>query len=167
MHNTTSLMEKLFLRNANDPEHGDQEISEKEDNIHEIMMLDYSFRKLSPMLKLRFEYASSWKNANLDQDWLSLKEISDIYNNDIAKEWISLRKENWSKTPPESISASHCTLFALNPYEPEEAYLVWVEGNIEPQVWRYFGADYKMFFNLERFLEYLVGEREKDDTGRY
>lgn len=29
MHNTTSLMEKLFLRNANDPEHGDQEISEK------------------------------------------------------------------------------------------------------------------------------------------
>lgn len=141
MHNTTCLMEKLFLRNSNDPEHGDQVIGEKEDGRDEIMMLDYSLRKLSPMLKSRFEYASNWRNANLDQDWLSLKEISEIYNNDIAKEWLILRRENWPETPPESISASHCSLFSLNPYEPEEAYLVWTEGIIEPQVWRYFGAD--------------------------
>lgn len=166
MDNTTYLMEKLFSRNANDPEHGGQKIGEEEDHRDEIMMLDCSFRKLSPMLKSRFEYASSWKNANLDQDWLSLKEISEIYNNEIAREWLNLRRENWSENPPKSISASHCAHFALNPYEPEEAYFVWIEEIIEPQVWRYFGADYKMFLNLDRFLEYLVGEREKDDTGR-
>ena len=114
----------------------------------------------------RFEYASTWENVNLDQTWLSLSDIERIDSNQLALEWISLRRENWGHFPPGSVNVEDIALFGINPFEPEETYLVWRANATEPEVWRFFGADYKMFSDLDSFLEYLLGRRVSDDSGR-
>lgn len=161
------LLDKIKAKNASDPDHGDQEILLPENNMHVIQTLDDNVvRPLSPMLAARFDYASSWVNAHLDQNWLSLQEIKSAKSNETIREWIELRVENWGHVPPATVKYSQAALFAYNPYEPEETYLVWRSDNAEPEVWRYFGSDYKYFFDLKSFFEYVAGLKEIDDSGR-
>ncbi len=72
--------------------------------------------------------------------------------------------ENDESMPPASVQPADCAVFAYNPYELDETYLVWEEGVEEPAVWRYFGADYDYFHNFNHYLEYIVGDRRVDDS---
>jgi hypothetical protein len=163
---TRGLLERLRLRNEGDADHGDQELLPADPASDELKTLSGKSRRLSPMLKERFEFCGRWNNANLDQDWLSTSDIDDIGNDATAQEWIALRIENWDHCPPANVSKDDVAIFGFNPYEPEETYVVWREGHIEPEIWRFFGADYKVFSDLTRFLEYLLGDRPVDDSGR-
>jgi hypothetical protein len=166
-HNLTrGLLERLRLRNEADPEHGDQELMPAELARDHLKTLSGKKCALSPMLKERFAFCGHWTNANLDQNWLAISDINSAASNSIAQQWISLRIENWDHCPPANVSKDDVALFGFNPYEPEETYVVWRDGQNEPEVWRFFGADYKCFSNLNRFLEYLIGDRQIDDSGR-
>ncbi|WP_369944415.1 hypothetical protein [Xanthomonas medicagonis] len=163
---TRGLLERLRLRNEADADHGDQELQPANLESLELMTLSGKIRQLSPMLMERFKFCGRWNNANLDQDWLSVSDAANIGGDATAQEWIALRIENWDHCPPANVSKDDVALFGFNPYEPEETYVVWRTGQAEPEVWRFFGADYKNFRNLNRFLEYLVGDRTVDDSGR-
>jgi hypothetical protein len=164
---TKELLVRMKERNDADPDHGEQCILDPE-AASDIQTLqpDVS-RPLSPMLRARFEFCSSWSNADLDQYWLSLSEIGDCQSNPVLAEWMRLRAENsYGSDPPGCVEPSHCSIFAYNPFEPDETYLVWKDDEQEPMVWRYFGADYKMFLNLNAYLQYIVGDSSHDDSGR-
>lgn len=124
------------------------------------------FRPLSPMLKARFEFCHAWKDAYLSQDWLGLQEIRNWPNNQNIVRRLELRQENWDFVPPASVPPENCAIYAVNPYELDETYLVWTDDAEEPQIWEFFGADYKMFTNLDRYLEFILGDRSSDDSIR-
>lgn len=163
---TRDLLERLRLRNEADPDHGDQELQPANLESLELMTLSGKSRRLSPMLMERFKFCGRWSNANLDQDWLSICDAANIDGDVTAQEWIALRTENWDHCPPANVSKNDVAMFGFNPYEPEETYLVWRGEQSEPEVWRFSGLDYKIFDNLNRFLEYLLGDRTADDSGR-
>lgn len=163
---TTELLRRMKQQNDEDPDHGDQELLAPEPLTSIATLAPGITRPLSPMLRARFKFCSSWRNAYLDQDWLSLEEIGVALANPSIKYSIDLRVENWDSMPPESVKPEDCAIFGFNRYELEETYLVWEVGRDEPILWDYFGADYKMFNDLNRYLEYIVGERRVDDSGR-
>lgn len=165
---TLTLLERMRDQNLLEIENHDlQELSPPQLGNNKIATLKSGvFRALSPMLKERFLFSGSWINARLSQNWLSLTEIQEIDQNSVASEWLRLRRENWDHVPPESVASENCAIFAYNPYEPNETYLVWANEAVEPEIWEFYDADYSVFQNLDRYLEYIVGDRKVDDTGR-
>lgn len=133
-----------------------------------IMTLEPGFhRTLSPMLKKRFEFCSEWNNAYLSQKWMSIEEINNWTNNAKIKEWVNLRKDNsYNGEPLEDCPMKNIAIFSINPYEPEEIYLVWNEGKLEPRVWHYVGSEFYTFNSFRRFLLYINGMMEDVDTIR-
>jgi hypothetical protein len=163
---TRDLLERLRLQNEADPDRGEQELQAADLKSLELMTLSGKRRQLSPMLMERVKFCGRWNNADLSQDWLGIADVASIDAGHTVQRWIALRIENWDHCPPANVSKDDVALFGFNPYEPEETYLVWRSSQTEPEVWRFFGADYDFFGNLNRFLEYLVGDRTTDDSGR-
>lgn len=121
-------------------------------------------RPLSSMLQARFDFAGAWKDARLSQNWLSLAEIKGAKDDPQIAESIAIRTENnYGDEPPGGVAAECCAIFAHNPYELDETYLVWHGDNEEPVVWEYFGGDVSYFVNLESYLSYIVGDKDVDD----
>jgi len=165
---TLKLLERMRDQNLLEVEdHDEQELFPAQLFRNEISTMELgALRPLSPMLKARFSFCGSWINARLSQNWLSLTEIQEIDQNPVASEWMQLRRENWDHVPPQSVAPENCAIFAYNPFEPDETYLVWTSEEVEPEVWEYYGADYSVFKNLNRYLEYIVGDHKLDDSGR-
>lgn len=159
------LMERMKSMNSVDAQRGAQEIFPPTSLDQGITTMKASFRRaLSPMLQVRFAYASKWVNARLSQDWLGLDDIAKAAENDKLMKAIQLQADNcYGNEPPAGVAPENCAIFAYNPYEFETTWLVWVEGAEEPRVWEYFGADSSVFLNLEHYLEYIVGDRRLDD----
>lgn len=162
------LLDEIRNANENDPDHGEQNLYPSLTSVGGIQTFDENItRPITPMLEARFNYAALWVNASLDQNWLGLNDIKNYKSDAVLMEWVGLRLENWDNLPPASVKKSCVTIFGYNPYEPEEIYLVWPEDqDSEPAVWRYYGADYKFFRNLESYLAYVAGEKRHDDSGR-
>jgi hypothetical protein len=159
-----NLLKRLKKENDDDLDHGEQLISPPDTNQKKIKTLNNDvYRPLSPMLMARFNYCGKWTNANLEQDWLSISEIDAWEHNDRLKKWIDLRIENWDHCPPANTKKENCAIFGYNPYDPEETYLVW-DDDEEPKIWRFVGADYKVFNTIERFFMYLIGDLLTDDS---
>jgi len=165
----TELLENYRkLRDSKVEDQGEHVIKPPEPFGDSLRTLDYNIvRPISPMLKERFEFCSSWDNAYLGYYWLSAKQINHWQNNQTAREWVDLRAENaydvdcFTKYPAKNIA-----LLAYDPYYPNEMYLVWDEGHIEPKVWMYFDADYYTFNSFERFLLHINGFINDEDTVR-
>jgi hypothetical protein len=161
------LLQRMKQLNDSEEDYGPNDLTPPEPRQNQIATLEPGFnRVLSPMLKARFDYAASWENARLNQNWLSLSEISKVHENPEILESIALRLENWGFVPPATNSKTECAIFAHNPFETDETYLIWNGSADEPEVWEFFGGDYSVFSNLERYLEYIVGDRKVDDSGR-
>lgn len=162
------LLERLKARNEEDKERGPQTIEPAESPADTIQTLSGEHqRPLSPMLMDRFRFCGTWNNAHLSQDWLSLSQINDWRANAKLVEWVDLSIENsFGPEPPGGVDSKDCAIFGYNPHEPEETYLVWHHDEVEPKVWSFFQGDYSVFSNFERYLEFILGERESDDSGR-
>lgn len=161
-----ALLERLRVRNEQDQEHGAQTMQSAEPLVEIATLAPGVSRPLSPMLQARFEFCAAWTNAHLSFDWLSLSAISTASGDPRIKELVDLRIENsdddlLSRVPPEN-----CALFAINPDCLDEVYLAWEEGQEEPTVWEYFGADEHSFHDICRYLEFALGERDTDDNLR-
>lgn len=165
---STQLLERLRSLNEGDKSRAPQTIEPAEPPRDTILTLNDTFsRPLSPMLEQRFKFCGTWKNAHLSQDWLGLSQIRNWRKNAKLVEWVNLSIENsYGSEPPGGVDAKDCAIFGYNPNEPEETYLVWHQGEIEPKIWSFFQGDYGLFDNLERYLEFILGERTSDDSGR-
>ncbi|WP_428145563.1 hypothetical protein [Delftia acidovorans] len=167
--NVLDLLRKYKnIRDAEIPKLGPHRIEKSIPYSGGIMTFEPGFsRPISPMLKKRFEFCSTWENAYLSQKWLSIDEINNWENDEKINEWVNLRKENsYDGDPLEDYPMRNLAIFAINPYEPEEIYLVWDEGRLEPRVWHYVGAEFYRFNSFRRFLLYINGMMEDTDTVR-
>jgi len=157
------------IRDAEVERFGEHVIEPPSESFEQIRTLEYDFfRPISPMLGKRFEFCSAWKNAYLNHDWLSNQEINNWKENKTFREWLKLRKENYSYQgqPFMEYPMKNIAIFSIDPYEPEETYLVWDDGIIEPKIWHYFEADFYTFNNFERFLLYINNIIDDEDTIR-
>jgi hypothetical protein len=123
----------------------------------EILTLERGFfRPLTAMLRARFDFCASWKDACITKDWLSLSEIKEYVNNRRIVELISLRIENWNGFPPQSVLPECCAIFGYDPYSTDETYLVWNNHLNEPEIWDYLGGEYFHHKNLNDYLKKVI-----------
>jgi len=111
---------------------------------------------LSPMVRERFRFAGSWKNAGLGQRWLSLSEMRTAWTNRSIQKQIRTRQEHWenaivAKFPPERLA-----LFGFDADIGDETYLAWTDTRKEPQVILYSDYDEERFKDLKACLRYLI-----------
>ena len=163
--NVLVLLQRMRERNDADPNREEHECFPPDKPATRIATLDPQItRPLSPMVQARFDFAGAWKDARLSRNWLSLAQIAHAKDDPQIAESIAIRRENsYGDEPPGGVAADRCAIFAHNPYELDETYLVWTDDNEEPVVWEYFGGDVSYFANLESYLSYIVGNKETDD----
>ena len=112
-------------------------------------------RKLTPMLKARFEYASIIKSG---QDiWLDPNQMALSMADDELNLYHTSLREHWENSAPMRFKDKDLTLFGITDGCPEDrVYLVWKNEGKEPEVWGYFGFDENKYKNLEKFFESQV-----------
>lgn len=152
------LLEKRKVRNENreDPCRILKQVISPPEPLTDVPALDMGVRKkLTPMLRDRFEFAGEWVNAVAAQTWLSLSRMAAILKKRSVRQQIARRTKYWSssivaKTPKDSLS-----LFAIDEVEQEESYLVWGKRK-EPGIVAYTCNDEKFFASLKAYLIYLT-----------
>lgn len=126
-------------------------------------------RPMSPMWRERFQFCGKWENDPFGYTWLDFNESdkwlnSDEYFDEIEstlKERIELFIENYDGFPPTSVPRDSCAIFAAATYSLGECYLIYLEDRIEPVIFTYSGGDWGIYANLNGYLEYMSGDREK------
>jgi hypothetical protein len=117
------------------------------------------YKTPSEMLKRRFQYAASWKDATLGLRFLSTREMENIWTNETALKWIQIRRETWPDSPPATIEWRELALFAFDPVDGNEVYLVWEPSGVyppsdEPEVVEFIGWDSNHFRSIGDFVLY-------------
>ena len=117
------------------------------------------YKNPSEMLKRRFEYAASWKDAILGMRLLSICEMETVWTNESILKLIGIRQDTWLDSPPATIEWEEISLLALDSVDGNEAYLVWKPSGVyppssEPEVVEFFGWDYNHFQSLGDFILY-------------
>ena len=106
------------------------------------------FRKLTPMLQARFEYAGRMQHG-LDT-WLSLRQMSTWVRKREVRGHHRARRTHWIDSPPNLHPDSRLSLFGVTDGVPQNAvYLVWGDEGEEPRVWSVSGMSAEEFDTLE------------------
>ncbi len=125
---------------------------------------DY-YRNLSPMLKVRFGMFSSWKNAT-HGDWLSIEEMMEIWRDDLVindrlwriKENQIAARNNWDNDASSLFKNNRLSLFAGSESTYERIYLLWLDSEIEPEIWVYDCNGESRYKNLESYLNAYIND---------
>lgn len=114
-------------------------------------------RSTSPMLKARFEYAGSWREADAGHEWLSLQGMEEAVQDPKVLEQIKTRVDHWVDSPLLKLPASRVSLFGLYREQCEEIYLIWPLGDGgEPEILSYVGNFEERFSNFADYLKHLL-----------
>lgn len=115
------------------------------------------YKRMTPLLKSRFEYAGAWKEADAGHEWLSLKGMEAAIRNPKVLEQIKMRIETWTDSPLARLPASRISLFGLYGDQSEEIYLIWplADGD-EPQILSYSGNFEAKFSDFAQYLKHLI-----------
>lgn len=109
------------------------------------------FRRPSPMLRARFEFAGTWKEGT--DTWLAPDEMVDLMQRKSVRAIHKSIRAKWEGSAPMRFADSQLTLFGVTDGVPENlTYLVWVD-DVEPEVWSYVGMNVHRYKTLEEFLK--------------
>ena len=112
--------------------------------------------KLTPMLKARFEYASTIKSGG--EIWLNPKQMVFFMSDDELNIYHNSLRDHWEDSAPMLYPDKCLTLFGITEGVPEHrVYLVWKNEGKEPELWSYMGMEVLEFKNLEKFLKWNAG----------
>lgn len=117
------------------------------------------YRKITPYLKARFEYAGSWKEADGGNEWLGLGQMDAVLQEPKVLEQIRSRPELWTESPLVQMPASRISLFGLYPEQYEEIYLIWPLDDAEdgePEILSYAGNYERQFSDFAQYLHCLM-----------
>jgi hypothetical protein len=129
-----------------------QEIHPAESIVPKIFSLEKGiYHPVSPLLKIRFDYAGRWINAVYRNSFFSQQELNNIVDDSRIIEQVKMRQENWENSPPATLPWSQISLFGANLLDYEEIYLVW-NGQEEPSVMSYVSNCEYLFDDLGEFL---------------
>lgn len=111
----------------------------------------------TPMLRARFAYASSWRNADAGVDWLSLQQMEQAATEANLIDLVNARIECWDGSPIRGVPFSRLSLFGLDLDQGEEVYLLWpaVSGE-EPAIISYSGNFESTFADFGAYLQHLI-----------
>jgi len=110
---------------------------------------------ISPMLAARFGYAGMYKTGQ--SIWLSPSQMQvQMIADEVRSVHRSLR-EHWEGSAPAVFPDSQLTLFGITEGVPESlTYLIWREGQMEPDVCVYSGLNQHRFANLSEYLTWVL-----------
>ena len=117
------------------------------------------YRKITPYLRARFEYASSWKEAEAGHEWLGLKQMETALRDPDVLEQIRVRPAIWTESPLVQMPPSRISLFGLYPEQYEEIYLIWPlddDDYGEPEILSYAGNFESSFSDFAQYLNHLI-----------
>lgn len=115
------------------------------------------FRQLTPMLKARFDYCSSWQDGLFS--WLSAADMTKYMRKRVIHEQHRALRENWEGSAPMLFPDNELTLFGATKDVQDVVYLVWATNAGEPEVWSYEDYDFNRSINLEAYFKWML-ERE-------
>jgi hypothetical protein len=116
------------------------------------------YQKASPMLIERFKTYGRWENAT-HGNWLSIKDMETIWSNEIQDDFIDLikyhtecLKENWPNHASGLFKDNRLSLFAGSEIGNEAIFLLWLDDEIEPELWVYDSNGESRYKNLDEYL---------------
>jgi hypothetical protein len=116
-----------------------------------------TYRPASSMLKARFDFAGLWVNAQLGFHWLGLKEMRSIWRDREIRNRIDITRNYWDGSAPMRYSPDRLSLFALDPDDAGEWYLVWPEvDGPEPRLWGFSSQHESEYAHLEEYVVFLL-----------
>ena len=120
------------------------------------------YRDATPMLRARFAYAGEWQNADVGFDWLNVRHMRKCWRDKDIREKIEITQTYWEGSPPNQYPPERLTLFAFDPDDSGEIYLVWPKsGKSEPRVWRSSAQHCNEFETLRAYVCWLLPQRNR------
>lgn len=123
------------------------------------------YQEASPMLIERFKTYGRWENAT-HGNWLSISDMKEIWNNDIQDDFIDSVKFNaeclktdWSNHAFGLFKDNRLSLFSGSTIGNEAIFLLWLDDEIEPELWVYDSNGESRYKN---FNEYLIAYLHDD-----
>ncbi|MCG8710684.1 hypothetical protein JHU04_003983 [Brenneria sp. 4F2] len=123
------------------------------------------YRDASPMLSARFRLYGRWENAT-HGNWLSMSDMAHLWAQPIQDEFIDLIKfqseclrKDWSNNAFALFKEDRLSLFAGSDIGNEAIFLLWLDDEVEPEIWVYDANGESRYKN---FNDYLVAYLNDD-----
>jgi hypothetical protein len=118
-----------------------------------------AYRKPTPQVFARFQFAGTWINAGIGHTWLSVSDMEAAWKNRQILEQVHICQKFWEDSAPAKFEWNRLSLFGIEPNEHEETYLVWSEDESkEPEIYLYSGHEERRFKDLQSYLEFWVSQ---------
>jgi hypothetical protein len=112
-------------------------------------------RRVSPMLKARFDHSGGWNYAG--EEWLAASAMRRRIRTEDVQSYHAALRENWEGSAPRLFPDGQLSLYGVTEGVPDNlTYLVWTKEEGEPEVWRYAGLDSHQFKDMAAFLSWFL-----------
>ncbi|CAI1180296.1 Uncharacterised protein [Serratia rubidaea] len=116
------------------------------------------YREASPMLMERFKYYGRWESAT-HGNWLSISDMQEIWSDDIQDDFIDLvkfqadcLKTDWPNHAFGLFKDNRLSLFSGSDVGNESIFLLWLDDEVEPELWVYDSNGESRYKNLNEYL---------------
>jgi len=116
-------------------------------------------RPITNLLRLRFEFCSSWSDAVNNQTWLGAEEMESLWSDDAMQGHLDTQREYWEDHVLTVVGAARLTLFGFDPDEGDATYLIWPAAASveEPSIVVYSGHNRTEYADLRAYLQWVLG----------
>lgn len=126
------------------------------------------YRRISPMLRERYNNFGSWENAT-HGDWLSIDDMKELWKEkptsyiENIKHQLHSCSQNWPNDACSLFKDNRISVFAADVNSFERIYIVWLDEVDEPEIWVYDSNGMARYKNLMCYLEAYL----EDDLSAY
>lgn len=119
------------------------------------------YRRPTPMIAARFEYAGRWIEPGLE--WLSVADMEHAVADRTVQSSIESHRRHWVGSAPAVVPPERLTLYGImGEAKEDQTYLVWQEDDsLEPEVWDYSGHNQNIHENIEKYIQWIIETGEK------
>ena len=143
----------------------DSEITETIDFSKGIPTLEKgTYRKVSPMLKVRYERLGGWIDAT-HGDWLDVKEMELFWNNETKEDRLAgiiqnveASISNWEDHATGLFASNRISIFAASEATNETICLIWFDSTEEPELWVYDYNGESRYKDLASYLQAYIND---------
>ena len=137
-----------FPQRIHPPDHGNSGIPTLEPSVN---------RKLSPMLRARFNFAGDWENAFIGSTWLGIPSMKSYLRKRSVRKQIAVRGTYWEGSVVARYHPQRIGLFSIDLDDGSETYLVWPrKDSVEPRLVWYVAQQEHRFKNLKEYVQSFI-----------
>ncbi len=154
---TIRLLEQLALNRRSD-DYADEFPSRywpPEEHVTEVPTLDQQVvKKVTPMLKARFEFCGHWKNPFTGVSWYNIVEMRSAVRDRKVRKTVNELRDYWDDSAPARFENSQLSVIFST--IGESIFLAWEKEGKEPRVYWYRDQSEEQFKDLNDYLKYCV-----------